>query len=51
MMLHTVVAMQCVAVGALIYTPTRQAAFYCLFKGDITTLEAWRIVEWVGCRK
>lgn len=51
MMLYTIAAIQFVAVGALIYTPTRQAVFYCLIKGEITTLKALRIVDWVGCQK
>ena len=51
MMLCTIAVMQFIAVGVLIYTPTRQASFYCVFKGTITTSEAWRIVDWAGCRK
>ena len=50
-MLYTVAAMQVLAVVSLIYTPTRQASFHCLFKGNITTSEARRIVDWMGCQK
>lgn len=50
-MLNTIAAMQLLALGALIYTPTREATFYCLFAGDITTSEAARIADWLGCRK
>jgi uncharacterized membrane protein YsdA (DUF1294 family) len=50
-MLYTIVVMQFIAFGILIYKPTRQASFYCLFNGNITTSDAWRFVDWAGCRK
>jgi uncharacterized membrane protein YsdA (DUF1294 family) len=51
MMLFAVVALQILAGSALFYASSRQALFYCMFKGEITTSEAGRIVAWLGCQK